>query len=70
MKAVLTIKGTHCNSCKILIEDICLEVEGVLSCNVDYATGRTEIEYGENVDWQKFKKEVESLGEYRVEVNQ
>ena len=70
MKTTLTIKGTHCNSCKALIEDVCKETHGINSCNVDFKTGVTEIEHEENVDWQKFKNEVESLGEYKVEDNQ
>jgi copper chaperone CopZ len=69
MKTTLTIKGTHCNSCKVLIEDVCKETPGINSCNVEFKTGVTEIEHEENVDWQKFKKEVESLGEYKVENN-
>jgi copper chaperone CopZ len=70
MQTTLTIKGTHCNSCKALIEDVCTEIPGINSCNVDFKTGITAIEHEEKVDWQKFKKEVESLGEYKVEINQ
>lgn len=70
MKTALTIKGTHCVSCKTLIEDVCTEIPGISSCNVDFKTGITEIDHEENVDWQKFKREVESLGEYKVEINQ
>jgi len=69
MKTTLIIKGTHCNSCKMIIEDICKEIPGIKSCNVNFETGITEIEHEENVDWQKFKKEVESLG-YKVEIPQ
>lgn len=70
MKTTLTIKGTHCNACKALIEDVCSEISGIHSCNVDFSTGKTEIEHNENVNWEKFKKEVESVGKYKVEVNQ
>lgn len=70
MKTTLTIKKTHCNACKTLIEDVCSEISGITFCNVDFKTGITEIEHEENVDWQKFKTKVESLGEYKVEVNQ
>ena len=69
MKTKLTIKGTHCNACKTLIEEICKEVPGISSCNVDFKTGTTEIEHNENVDWAKFKNEVEDLGQYTVEIN-
>ena len=70
MKTTLTIKGTHCNSCKALIEDVCRDTPDIRSCNVDFKTGITEVEHEENVDWQKFKKEVEALGEYKVETIQ
>lgn len=70
MKTTLTIKGTHCASCKALIEDVCAEIPGINSCRVDFKTGSAEIAHEENVDWQKFKKEVESLGAYKVEINQ
>lgn len=70
MKTTLTIKGTHCNSCKALIEDVCQDFPGIKSCNVDFKTGATEIEHEGNTDWQKFKNEIESLGEYKFEINQ
>lgn len=68
MKTTLTIKGTHCNACKSLIEEVCQEFFGIKSCTVDFKTGATEIEHEENVDWQKFKKEIESLGAYTVDI--
>lgn len=67
MKTIITIKGTHCVSCKALIEDACAEISGIQSCSVDFKTGTTEIEHEENADWEKFKEEVEALGEYKVE---
>lgn len=69
MKTTITIKGTHCESCKALIEDVCREISGIKSCSVDFKTGRTEVEHDENFDWQAFKKEVESFGQYKVELN-
>lgn len=70
MKTTFTIKGTHCNSCKALIEDMCSEINGIHSCNVDFSTGKTEIKHDENVDWEKLKREIESVGAYKVEVKQ
>ena len=67
MKTTITIKGTHCNACKMLIEDVSKDVAGIQSCSVDYATGKTEIEHNEDVDLHAFKKEIESLGNYKVE---
>lgn len=68
MKTTITIKGTSCASCKTLIEDICRDVSGITSCLVDFASGRTEIEHELNADWQKLKQEVESIGQYTVEI--
>lgn len=67
MKTTLTIKGTHCNSCKMLIEDVCKEIPGIQSCTVNFETGKTEVEHDESADWNKFQQEVESLGQYKIE---
>jgi len=66
----INIKGTHCNSCKILIEDVCKEIKGATSCSVNFETGETKIEHDESFDWKAFKKEIEALGNYKVEINQ
>jgi len=66
----INIKGTHCNSCKLLIEDVCREIKGAKECSVNFETGETKIEHDDSFDWEVFKKEVESLGNYKVEVNQ
>lgn len=66
-KTKLVIKGTHCPSCKALIEDVCKELEGVKSCSVNYKSGEATIVHDARFDFKKFKKEVESLGKYKVE---
>ncbi len=68
MKTTLTIKGTHCPSCKMLIEDVCSEISGVNSCEVNVDTGITEVDHDESLDWSKLKNAIEALGEYKVEV--
>ena len=68
METTITIKGTHCNSCKLLIEDICKDL-GAKSCNVNFKTGETIVEHDEKFDLRSFKKEVEGLGQYKVENN-
>ncbi len=70
MKTIITIQGTHCESCKALIEDVCSEIAGMQSCFVDFKSGRTEIEHDQNFDWVAFKKEIESLGPYKIADNQ
>lgn len=66
MKTALTVKGTHCKSCKMLIEDICSEILGVKSYSVNFKTGKTVIEHDGKLDLRKLKKEIESLGKYTV----
>ncbi len=68
MKTVITVKGTHCNSCKILIEEVCSEMSGVKSCSADFKTGKTVIEHDGKLDLKKVKKEIEGLGEYKVSI--
>lgn len=63
------IRGTHCASCKALIEDVCKDIEGINSCTVNFQTGETEINHNDNLDWQKLKQEIESLGQYKLELN-
>ena len=66
MKTTLMIQGTHCHSCKGLIEDVAKDVPGVKSCIVDFKTGKTEIEYDTPATLAKVKKEIEALGKYKV----
>jgi len=68
MKTTLTIKGTHCASCKALIEEVAKENSCVTDISVDFNTGRTFLEHKDCLDWQTLKKEVESLGDYHVEL--
>ena len=68
-KTIVTIQGTHCNACKLLIEDVCSEIKGVKSCTVNFQTGETVVEHDETLDWQVFKKEIENAGKYKVVAN-
>lgn len=66
MKTILHIEGTHCHACKALIEDVARELPGIQSCTVDFETGMTEIEHDATFSVDGFRKEIETLGEYRV----
>lgn len=68
MKTTVIIQGTHCNACKALIQDVCSEIKGIKSCAVNFQTGETVVEHDEHLDWQIFKKEIENLGKYTVEI--
>lgn len=69
MQTTITIKGTHCNACKLLIEDVCKDIKGVQSCTTDFQTGETIVEHDENIDWQAFKKEIDNLGQYTAQLS-
>jgi len=64
----MVIKGTHCPACKLLIEDICKDFKEIRSCSVDYKTGKAELSHDEGFDTKALKKEIESTGQYKVEV--
>lgn len=66
MKTTFLVQGTHCVSCKALIEDVCGEILGIKSCSVDFMTGHVEVEFDGSVDWTYLKKEIEGLGAYTV----
>ncbi len=68
MKTTLTVKGMHCQSCKVLIEDVCSEIVGVKSCTLDFKSGKLVVEHDIGVDMKKVKKEIEGSGDYRVVV--
>lgn len=61
------VKGMHCNSCKMLIEDVCKDVPGVQDCSVDFESGRATVTHDGSVDSSRLKKEIEALGEYKIE---
>ncbi len=66
---ILNIEGTHCESCKVLLEEVCREVAGVRSCTVDFRTGRTEVEHDGTLDEAKLRQAVAGLGDqYRVQL--
>ncbi len=67
-KAIIQVRGTHCTACKALIEDVCKDIAGVMSCTVDFKTGKTVIEHDGKLDLALVKKEIESLGKYEVKL--
>lgn len=65
-KTILSIKGLHCSSCKALIEDITKDFKGVRSAVVDVVRGTATVEHDEKFPVEQFRKEIDSLGQYRV----
>lgn len=64
----LKITGMHCNSCKMLIEDVCKDVAGVEDCSVDFASGRATVTHDGHTDVGRLKKDIEAIGTYTVEI--
>lgn len=48
-KEIVSIKGMHCASCAMTIENTLKKVSGVKSVNVNYATEKATVEYDESV---------------------
>ena len=65
MKTTLKIQGMHCESCKLLIEEVAQEINGVKSCIGDVKKGTAVVEH-EKADMSLLKKEIEKLGKYKV----
>ncbi len=61
------ITGMHCASCKVLIEDVVQELSGVSRCEVDPTTGMATVTHDGTLDTESLKKEIEGLGEYKIE---
>ena len=66
MITTIHIKGTHCPSCKKLLEEVIADVNGVKSVTVDFKSGKTLIEHDGKFDMQAVKKEIDSIGLYEV----
>lgn len=66
MQTTITVRGTHCAACKMLIEDACKGVRGVESCVVDYVSGKTIITHDDALDMGMLKKEIEGAGSFAV----
>lgn len=66
MTTKFTVLGMHCASCKGLIEDVCKDVQGVSSCEVDTQTTTLTVAHEDAFDLSVLKKEIDSLGEFQI----
>lgn len=67
MKTVIKIKGMHCESCKFLLEDVCGDMPGVVSCDASIEGGTLTIEHEKPINRASLAKEITSVGDYRLE---
>ncbi|MCL6096655.1 MAG: sulfite exporter TauE/SafE family protein [Patescibacteria group bacterium] len=61
-KTKVPIKGMHCTSCEILIEDELLTVEGVQSVKMSYREGSAEICHNGNLNHVKVARAIQRVG--------
>jgi copper chaperone CopZ len=66
MKTEFKVQGFHCKSCEMLVKDVAEDFPEITSCKVDIKTGKVFLEHSEKLDIDKFKKEIEDLGDYKV----
>jgi copper chaperone CopZ len=64
----LKIDGMHCNSCKLLIEDVCRDYKNVQTCDVNLDSGLATIVHDGELDLAKLITEIESLDRYKVSI--
>jgi sulfite exporter TauE/SafE/copper chaperone CopZ len=65
----IPIKGMHCRSCEILIEDELMKVRGVKKAMVSEKRGTAEIYYKGNLNYEKIEKAVRDAG-YQIGANE
>ncbi len=65
----IPIKGMHCRSCEILVEDELMKVHGVKKAIVSEKRGVAEIYYKGNLEYEKIEKAVCAAG-YQIGVNE
>ena len=58
----------HCTSCKDVIEDICHDISGITSCEVNVQTGEVAVDYEHEDNLVELKKEIDALGQYTVDL--
>lgn len=61
-KCKLDIKGMHCRSCEILIEDELTKINGIKKAVVDHKNGTAEIFYSGRFNKESVKKAIENAG--------
>ncbi|MBT3836068.1 heavy-metal-associated domain-containing protein [Candidatus Woesearchaeota archaeon] len=66
MKQTLKIKGMHCKSCKMLLEDALEDIN--VKVDVNYDLGTAEVEFDESkTSLEKIKETIKAEGDYQVE---
>ena len=65
--ATFSVPGIHCNSCALMIQEIGTEFPDIGKTDVDTEKKTVTIEYGDGLDLDAWKQEIEGMGEqYKV----
>ena len=62
MEKTLKVRGMHCNSCKLLIEDSVSEITGVQSIVANFETGVVKVKYADEKLMPKIKQAIKKEG--------
>ena len=66
MEKTISVKGMHCNSCNLLIEDAVSEIKGVEGVKANFQTGKVAVKYSDESIMPKIRLAIEKEG-YSVE---
>lgn len=61
-RTTIAIKGMHCRSCELLVEDELLKVPGVAKVRVSHRTGTAEIQYATTLSRRSVARAVRTAG--------
>ncbi len=62
-KIIVPIKGMHCRSCEILIEENLKNIQGVKKVEANYKTGKAEVYFENKNEGKKAKETVDHISE-------
>jgi copper chaperone CopZ len=62
VKALLKVKGMHCNSCQVLLREVVSEIKGVESAKADFKKGVVEFDAESQACVEEAKKAIEKEG--------
>jgi copper chaperone CopZ len=68
-KKLFTVSGMTCHACQRIVEMTASDFPQIKACEVDFKTGRGFVEYESGFDPDRFKNEINRIGQYTLEFN-
>ncbi len=62
MEKTINVKGMHCSSCKMLVEDAVSEIKGVEEVSANFETGKVVVKFHDESLMPKIKEAIEKEG--------